>query len=726
MKILFPETLSHMPESSVGADRAVAVSWTAINTKKHISRTASVRRMSILQRAVLSLLCSVLLPAMVETASAGGFIMAWERTATGSYAIYGAKCGVDNSGNIYVQSLDYYYGPHMYRYVLATLNRNGQYMGATTLLAFHVMSFDSYYINDMVFDSQNVYGTGIFHSYYTGYFSTLLKTSGPESWASCMDLSSGANCSWGYKVGVDGTGSVYMAGTYLAETAAVQRVFDVYQSCIAKFDRYGTKIWQTDLYSNGSASSVIGMTVESNGYIYATGHAYDWSNEKSQPWSNRLFLAKMDYEGRIIWRNTIGCGTNLSVTDLKMIGSNAIYVFHSSNTIAQFDDTGALNSERSFKTALVSNEVVHVSSMAIYDNNTILLGGDLLDTSTGVSSGYIGAFNLMGNCLSRYVWTSNCASVTDIKVDPSKYICVAGSHYVALFSLGSIRSAANDFNGDGKSDLAIYDAAGYWFILSPPSTVLAWARQWGFSGTIPITGDYDADGVSDLAVINYSDWSWYIYSFNKNTVIAWNMTWGMPGAIPIPGDYDGDRRNDLAVFDANAGAWYILALDNAGQSSVIAWAKPWGWPGATPVFGDYDGDGKADLATFDKSTGKWYIQTLDNKLLAWGKDWGWPGAVPVSGDYDGDAISDLAAFDNVSRQWYVTTLNNQVLGWGVSCGGSVYSIPVPGDYDGDSASDLAVFDYSTATWYVRKVNGQAIFSGVYWGWPGAYPVGSAW
>jgi hypothetical protein len=36
------------------------------------------------------------------------------------------------------------------------------------------------------------------------------------------------------------------------------------------------------------------------------------------------------------------------------------------------------------------------------------------------------------------------------------------------------------------------------------------------------------------------------------------MTWGSTSDVPIPGDYDGDGTTDLAVFRASNGLWQIL------------------------------------------------------------------------------------------------------------------------------------------------------------------------
>ena len=284
------------------------------------------------------------------------------------------------------------------------------------------------------------------------------------------------------------------------------------------------------------------------------------------------------------------------------------------------------------------------------------------------------------------------------------------------------KAARSDYDGDGVSDLAVYDNnTGAWYAYSLSNlSAVAWGFSWGWPGALPQPGDFDGDGAGDPAVFDSTTGAWYIRSL-AGTVIGWAVPWGWPGAQPVPGDFNGDSIGDLAVFDQNTGYWYILALDG----TVVAWATPWGWPGAWPVSGDYDGDGRSDLAVFDQNTGYWYILALDGTVVAWATPWGWPGAVPVSGDYDGDGRSDLAVFDTISGYWYIwSATQGTVLAWATPWGWST-AVPVSGDYDGDRTSDLAVFDNATGCWYIWSLDAGLLAWQQAWGWVGATPVGAA-
>src|SRR5262249_6336223 len=152
-----------------------------------------------------------------------------------------------------------------------------------------------------------------------------------------------------------------------------------------------------------------------------------------------------------------------------------------------------------------------------------------------------------------------------------------------------------DFDGDGKSDIAVY-RSGTWFILRSSSggaTAAAWG---GAVQDIPVPGDYDGDGKTDIAI--YRDGGWYILrsSAGGGRLLGGG---GLPQDIPVPGDYDGDGKTDIAIY--RDGGWYILRSSDGG-ATFTGWG---GLPQDIPVPGDYDGDGKVDIAVYRNGT--WFI-----------------------------------------------------------------------------------------------------------------------
>lgn len=292
---------------------------------------------------------------------------------------------------------------------------------------------------------------------------------------------------------------------------------------------------------------------------------------------------------------------------------------------------------------------------------------------------------------------------------------------VKSFSLTS-PSDFNDFSGDGKADLAVYNPlTGAWYIMSLAGTVLAWNEQFGAAGMIPVMGDFDGDHKADLAVYDTATGNWFARRLG-GPVLVWGFNWGGPAFVPVVGDFDGDGAVDFAVYNASSGNWFI----KSSTGSILAWAVAWGGPQFSPVPGDYSGDGKQDMAVYRPASWSWYIRTLSGDVLVAGDTWGGAaGFDPVPGDFDGDGYSDLAIYHEASGYWFIRSAAGALLAWGEYWGGPGFAA-VPGDYNADGISDLAVYDQARGLWFVRTLDGGILAWGVNWGGPDLIPVGAGY
>jgi hypothetical protein len=149
----------------------------------------------------------------------------------------------------------------------------------------------------------------------------------------------------------------------------------------------------------------------------------------------------------------------------------------------------------------------------------------------------------------------------------------------------------------------------------------------GQTGDVPLAGDFDGDGKTDIAIYRPASGTWFILKSSSGFVDWIYQGWGVraEGDQPVPGDYDGDGKTDLAVYRPASGTWFILK--SSSNNSDWLWD---GWGNATdvPMPADYDGDGKTDLAIYRPSTGEWWVKPLSG-TTPWSVVFGAAGDVPL-------------------------------------------------------------------------------------------------
>lgn len=270
-----------------------------------------------------------------------------------------------------------------------------------------------------------------------------------------------------------------------------------------------------------------------------------------------------------------------------------------------------------------------------------------------------------------------------------------------------------DFDGDGRTDLSLYDLNGdpsrpdTRVLRSSDSTITTTA--FGSSGDLPVYSDFDGDGKTDYAVYRPSNGVWYILESESGTVRYTNF--GLAGDVPVPADFDGDDRSDVAVYRPSIGTWFLL------RSTQGFAAQQFGVSEDLPTPADYDGDGRADIAVFRPSTGVWYSFGSKTGSVAI-TPFGTTGDKPVVGDFDGDGRADLAVFRPAEGVWY---LLRSTEGFGVAFFGVAADKPLQADFDGDGKSDIAVYRESGQVWYYLQSSNGA-FRAVQFGLMGEKPV----
>ena len=237
-------------------------------------------------------------------------------------------------------------------------------------------------------------------------------------------------------------------------------------------------------------------------------------------------------------------------------------------------------------------------------------------------------------------------------------------------------------------------------------TTAALAFQWGLAGDVPVPGDYDGDGLSDVAVFRPSLGQWHIRQSATATLAmrALGTVNGRDRCRPTTTPMAGV---DLAVYRPSDGLWYVTDLatgfatvrrpSGACRGDIPAVNVAIGNATAAASHAPPRVDGRkpdprrrfrrrraeADMSVYRPSTGAWYNLLLADRLhrrssrrrSAAGSD------TPVPGDYDGDGKSDLAVFTPATGGVVDCALTGGVTveyQWGLNG-----DVPMPADYDGD-------------------------------------------
>lgn len=363
----------------------------------------------------------------------------------------------------------------------------------------------------------------------------------------------------------------------------------------------------------------------------------------------------------------------------------------------------------------------HVSRILVQPYGRILIGGSFADATGFMRQGIMllngnGSLNRNFNLGMEFDNTiSGMAVQPDGKlVIVGQFRSLNGSTHLGVARL-LLSSAADDFDSDGKTDIAVFrPSSGYWYISHSATNAFS-SQQFGMTGDKVTPGDYDGDGKTDVAVFRPSNGYWY---FTDSSTGAFRFTqFGQTGDIPTPADYDNDGKSDMAVFRPSTGTFYVsYSSDNSFHF------RQWGQADDVPVVGDYDGDGKADFAIYRPSASVFYILRSSDGVVM-GQQWGTIGDKPLAADFDGDGRTDISVYRPSASAWYYLQSSDNAfkgIAWGASG-----DVPAAGDYDGDGKSDVAVFRPSEGVFYIlQSTNGS--LRAEQFGMSGDVPVPSAY
>ncbi|NEO39141.1 MAG: VCBS repeat-containing protein [Moorea sp. SIOASIH] len=310
---------------------------------------------------------------------------------------------------------------------------------------------------------------------------------------------------------------------------------------------------------------------------------------------------------------------------------------------------------------------------------------------------------------------------------------------------GGVKVITGDFNGNGRTDIALVRQAPGWGSIPVAFSegdgsftvtnagISNFIDKWAPTGGVKvITGDFNADGRTDIALVRQAPgWGSIPVAFSNGDG-SFNVTnagitnfidkWAPTGGVKVlTGDFNGDSRTDIALV-RQAPGWGSIPVafsngdgsfnvTNAGITNFIDKWAPTG--GVKVITGDFNGNGRTDIALVRQAPGWGSIPvafsngdgsfTVTNAGISNFIDqWAPTGGVKViTGDFNGNGRTDIAlvrqapgwgsipvAFSNGDGSFTVTNagISNFIDQWAPAGGVKV----ITGNFNCDGRTDIAL------------------------------------
>jgi protocatechuate 3,4-dioxygenase beta subunit len=265
-----------------------------------------------------------------------------------------------------------------------------------------------------------------------------------------------------------------------------------------------------------------------------------------------------------------------------------------------------------------------------------------------------------------------------------------GAPEAVAFGLPGAIPVVGDWNGDGRSEIGVY-FKGEWFLdlngngQWDPEDL--WAKL-GVQGDRPIVGDWDGDGKDDIGVFG-PEWAGDPRQLESEG--------GLPDSanarLPKPGENIRPKNPPPSPEQATEGERLMrLTAKGHERADLIDHVFQFGGASDVPIAGDWNGDGIRSVGVF--RNGKWHFDMDGDGRWSEGDQvarFGQEGDLPVVGDFDGDGIEEIGIYR--AGRWIIDANGNRQIDAAdreINLG-TADDKPIVGDFDGDGRDEPGLY-----------------------------------
>jgi hypothetical protein len=177
----------------------------------------------------------------------------------------------------------------------------------------------------------------------------------------------------------------------------------------------------------------------------------------------------------------------------------------------------------------------------------------------------------------------------------------------------------------------------------------------GQNGDLPVTGDWDANGVTDVGVLTTT--GDFLLRIDEDTTATQQFFQPAPKNLPLAGDFDGDGFDTIGTYASTANEPLFLLANAHAEEAVVAEADIlffFGKTGDLPIAGDWNGDGIDTVGVYRPSTSEFFLVNdfVSGEVTTF--VFGTKGDLPIAGDWDGDGVDSVGVYRKSDSSMHLT------------------------------------------------------------------------